>query len=89
MRYRAVLREGFQRTRARYGGSERYVELEYRQLSDHALVEGLFEGLFGERIAVEETLQRQRGRPKLDYLVNPAEAAPFVADSLSTGFIDP
>lgn len=86
LRYRAGLREGFERTRARYGGSDHYVELEYRQLSDHELMERLFEQVFGERIAVEETLRRQRGRPKLDYLVNPVDAEPFVADSLSAGF---
>ncbi len=64
----------------------RYVELEYRQLSDHAFVEELLEGLFGERVAVDETLRRQRGKPKLEYLVNPGEAEPFVADSLSRGW---
>lgn len=86
LRYREGLREGFLRTRSRYGGSERYVELEYRQLSDRAFVGDLLERLFGERIAVEETLRRQRGRPKLDYVENPADAEPFVADSLSAGF---
>lgn len=88
LRYRSELHEGFERTRERYGGSVRYVELEYRQLSDHTWVGGLLERLFGERVAVEETLRRQRGRPKLDYLVNPGDAAPFVADSLREGFAD-
>ena len=43
-------------------------------------------GLFGERIAVEETLRVQRGRPKLDYLLNPEAAEPFAADTISGGF---
>lgn len=86
LHYRADLHAGFMRTRERYGGSERYVELEYRQLSDHTFVETLLERLFGERVAVEETLRRQRGRAKLDYVVNRADAVPFVADSLSRGF---
>jgi hypothetical protein len=85
-RYRTGLRTGFERTRSRYGGSERYVELEYRQLSDHVLMEDLLKGLFGQRISVEETLRRQRRRPKLDYLVNPADAEPFAGDSLREGF---
>ena len=85
-RYRDGLRIGFERTRERYGGSGRYVELEYRQLTDHAFVQGLLQQLFGERIPVEETLRRQRTKPKLHYLRNPADAEPFVADSLSAGF---
>ena len=85
-RYRAELRRGLLRTRERYGGSERYVELEYRQLSDHTFMETLLERLFGERVSVEETLRRQRGRAKLDYVVNRSDAVPFVADSLSRGF---
>ena len=84
--YRDGLREGFLRTQARYSASGRYVELEYGRLSDHAFVGDLLERLFGERIAIEETLHRQRGRPKLDYLVNPSDAEPFVGDSLSAGF---
>lgn len=86
LRYREDLREGFLRTRSRYGKTERYVELEYRQLSDHVLVGDLLERLFGERAAVEEMLRRQRGKPKLDYLVNPAAAEPYVNDSLERGF---
>ena len=86
LRYRDGLRERFLRTRARYGGAARYVELEYQQLRDHAFVEDLLGRAFGERISVEETLRRQRSRPKLDYLVNPSDAEPFVADSLSEGF---
>lgn len=86
LRYREGIREGLERTRARYGDSDRFIEIEYRQLSDHAFVEALLQRLFGERIAVEETLRRQRGRPKLDYLLNPEAAAPFVEDSLSRGF---
>jgi len=85
-RYRQGLRHGFERTRARFVGSERYLEIEYRQLSDHAFVQGALERWFGQRVSVEEVLRRQRGRPKLDYLVNPAEAEPYVADSLSRGF---
>ena len=87
LRYREGLREGFMRTRSRYGETGRYVELEYRQLSDHLFVGDLLERLFGKRIAVEETLRRQRGKPKLEYLLNPAEAEPFVGDSLERGFV--
>ena len=86
LRYRDGIRAGMERTRARFGGSERFVDLEYRQLTDHAFVEGLLLRLFGERIAVEETLRRQRGRPKLDYLVNAEAAEPFAEDTLSGGF---
>jgi hypothetical protein len=86
LRYRETLRADILATRARYGGSERYVELEYRQLLDHAFVGALLERLFGERIDVAETLRRQRSRPKVEYLVNPVEAEPFTADSISGGF---
>jgi hypothetical protein len=85
-RYRDGLRSGFERTRARYGDSPGYVELEYRQLADRAFVGDLLERLFGEPIDVEETLRRQRGRPKQDYLLNSADAEPYLSDSLSGGF---
>jgi hypothetical protein len=88
LRYRDVLRADIEATRARYGGSDRYVEVEYRQLLDHGLVSTWLEGLFGERIAVEETLRRQRNRPKIDYLRDPGDAAPFTSDSISGGFAD-
>ncbi len=84
--YREALLAGIEATRARYGGSERYVDLEYRQLSDHAFVEDMLERLFGERLDVREGLRRQRGRPKIHYLTNPAEAEPFAADSIREGF---
>jgi LPS sulfotransferase NodH len=87
-RYREGIRAGFERTRARYGGSERFVDIEYRQLTDHAYVEGLLLRLFGERISVEESLRRQRGRPKLDYLTNPEAGRPFATDTLSEGFAE-
>jgi LPS sulfotransferase NodH len=86
LRYREGIRAGLERARARFASNERFVDIEYRQLSDHAFVQDLLLGLFGERIAVEETLRRQRGRPKVDYLLNPEAAAPFVADSISGGF---
>lgn len=89
LRYRTALRQGVEAVRARYGASERYVELEYRQLSDHAFVEDLLMRLFGERPDVRETLHRQRGRPKIEYLANPEAATPFADDSLRTGFADP
>lgn len=86
LRYRETLRADILATRARYSGSERYVEIEYRQLLDHAFVGALLERLFGERIDVAETLRRQRSRPKIAYLDNPAEAEPFTADSILRGF---
>jgi LPS sulfotransferase NodH len=86
VRYREGIRDGLERTKARFGGSERFVDIEYRQLTDRRFVEELLLGLFGERIAVEETLRRQRGKPKLDYLVDPEVAEPFAADSISGRF---
>lgn len=85
-RYRDGIRAGFERTRRRYGGSDRFEDIEYRQLTDHDHVETLLLRLFGERIAVEESLRRQRGRPKLEYLTNPEAAEPFATDTLSGGF---
>ena len=76
-------------TRARYGGSDRYAEIEYSQLLDRAYVADWLERSFGKRIDVEETLRRQRGRPKIEYLRDPADAAPYAADSISRGFADP
>jgi LPS sulfotransferase NodH len=84
--YREGLRADTDATRARYGRSDHYVEIEYHQLTDRAFVADLLERLFGERIDVEETLRRQRGRPKLDYLANPADAEAFVDDSIKRGF---
>jgi hypothetical protein len=86
LRYRAALLADVRATRARYGSSDTYVELEYRQLLDHSVVEALLARLFGERIDVAETLHRQRGRPKIEYLSNPADGAPFTADSIERGF---
>ena len=86
LRYREAMRADIEATRARYGGSDRYAELEYRQLLDHAFIEGWLLDWFGERVDVVETLRQQRGRPKLEYLRNPESAAPFVEDSISRGF---
>ena len=86
LRYREGIRAGLERTRARFGQSDRFTDIEYRQLMDHDFVEGLLLRLFGERISVEETLRRQRGRPKLEYLTNPDEAAPYTGDTLRGGF---
>ena len=86
LRYREAQRSDIAATRARYGGSERYVEVEYSQLSDHDFVEDLLARLFGARIDVEETLRRQRGRPKIEYLSNPDAAQPFTTDSV-TGWL--
>jgi len=81
--YRDALRSDIAATRARYGGSDRYAEVEYSQLSDHDFVEDLLAMLFGARIDVEETLRRQRGRPKIEYLSNPDAAEPFTTDSIT------
>lgn len=86
--YREQQRSDISATRARYATSDRYVELEYRQLSDHAYMAGLLERLFGQRIEVHETLRRQRGRAKIDYVRNPGDAVPFVGDSIRGGFVD-
>lgn len=88
LRYREGIRDGLERTRARFGGSGRFVDIEYRQLADHAFVKELLLGLFGERIEVAETLRRQRGKPKLEYLRNPEVAGPFVVDTISRGFAE-
>ena len=84
--YRETLRRDIEATRERYGGTDRYVELEYRQLTDLAFVADLLERLFGERLDVRQGLRRQRGRPKIEYLTNPADAEPFVGDSIRDGF---
>ena len=86
LRYRDGIRDGLERTRERFGRSERFVDIEYRQLTDHRFVEDLLLDLFGERIAVEEWLRQQRGKPKLEYLANPGVAEPFAADTISGGF---
>jgi hypothetical protein len=88
LRYRASLRADIEATRARYGGSGRYVEVEYRQLLDHSFVESWLNGLFGDRVDVEETLRKQRGRPKIEYLRNPEAATRFTADSISGSFAE-
>jgi hypothetical protein len=88
LRYREALRADVVATRERYGGSDRYVEIEYAQLLDDAFVEAWLYDLFGERIDVEETLRRQHGRPKIEYLRDAAIAQPFIADSISRGFAD-
>jgi LPS sulfotransferase NodH len=89
LRYRDGIRAGLERTRRRFGGSVRFIDIEYRQLTDHHFVEALLLELFGQRIAVAETLRRQRARAKIEYLVNPEVAAPFTADSISGGFGEP
>lgn len=86
LRYREAMRKDIEWARERYGGTDRYVELEYRQLTDHAFVEGLLHQLFGEQLDVREGLRRQRGRPKLEYLTNPADAERFASDSISRGY---
>lgn len=85
-RYRTRLAADVRGVRERYGGSPRYVELEYDELTDLAAMATLLEGIFGERVALEERLDRQRPRPKIDYLENPDDARPFEADSLRAGF---
>jgi hypothetical protein len=88
VRYRDAMRTDFDATRTRYGGSNRYVEVEYRRLLDHSFVESWLNELFGERVDVEETLRQQRSRPKIDYLRDPDAAARFTADSISGGFAE-
>jgi LPS sulfotransferase NodH len=86
LRYRSELSTDIEAARARYGASDGYVEIEYGQLTDHAFMSDLLEGLFGERPDIEEVLRLQRGRPKLEYLANPADAEAFAADSIRGGF---
>jgi LPS sulfotransferase NodH len=88
VRYRDAMRTDIAATRARYDASNRYSEVEYRQLLDHGFVGAWLEGLFGERIDVAETLRRQRSRPKINYLRNPEESSRFIADSISGGFAE-
>lgn len=88
LRYRDGIRNGLERTRARFGETQRFVDIEYRQLTDHTFVEELLLGLFGERIEVAETLRRQRGKPKLEYLRNREAAEPFAADTITEGFAE-
>jgi len=52
LRYRAGIQFGLERTRARYGASEHFVDIEYRQLTDHAFVKELLMRLFGEQVDV-------------------------------------
>jgi LPS sulfotransferase NodH len=86
VRYRARIATDVAAMRERYGASPRYVELEYDELTDLPAMTSLLERLFGERVALEERLDRQRPLPKVDYLSNPAAALPFVDDSLGAGF---
>jgi LPS sulfotransferase NodH len=86
LRYRALLRTDIVATRTRFGDSDRYAEIEYRQLSDRAFMSDLLERLFGERVEIREVLRRQRGRPKVEYLTNPAAAEPYADDSIENGF---
>jgi hypothetical protein len=86
LRYREAMRRDIEWARGRYGDTDRYVELEYRQLTDHSLVSDLLLGLFGEHVDVREGLRRQRSRPKIEYLSNPADAEAFEADTISKGF---
>lgn len=86
LRYRALLRTDITATRTRFGDSDRYVEIEYRQLSQRDFMADLLDRLFGERIEIRKLLRRQRGRPKIEYLRNPAAAEPFVSDSIEAGF---
>jgi hypothetical protein len=86
LEYRATMATDVAAARERYDRRGHYVELEYKQLNDHDHIEDMLESLFGQRIRVEETLQRQRKRPAIDYLSDPADAEPFEADTLSGGF---
>ena len=88
LRFRARMATGVERVRNRYGHTDRYVEIEYRQLNDHAFMAALLRQLFGEQVAVEERRTRQRGRPKLEYLRDPGAGAAFAGDSLSSGFAE-
>jgi len=84
--YREAMRADVEWTRAHYGDTGRCVEIEYRQLTDHAFIEDVLQRLFGERVKTVESRRRQRRRPKLEYLSNPAEAEAFVTDSIRDGF---
>ncbi len=86
LEFRSARRRDIEDTRARYGGSDRYVEIEYSQLTDHARMATLLEGLFGQRVELEEKLQRQLPRPKIEYVADPDAAKPFTADSITGGF---
>lgn len=86
LRFRALQRTDFVATRTRFGDSDRYVELEYRRLSDRAFIVDLLDRLFHERIDIQEVLRRQRAQSKIEYLTNPEVAEPFVDDSIEGGF---
>lgn len=89
LRYRAGLREDVAAVRARYAsGGDRYLELEYAQLSDLNAIAALLERTFGTPVALEERMTRQRPRPKIEYVTNPSEAAPFEHDTLTGGFAE-
>jgi LPS sulfotransferase NodH len=85
-RYRGKIAMDTRAVRERYSASTRYVELEYDELTDLVAMGALLERVFGERVALEEGLDRQRSLPKIDYLENPDDARPFQADSLRVGF---
>lgn len=87
--FRATRREDVEATRRRYAGTDTYVEVEYSQLTDHDLMAQLLEQMFGERVDVKEKLQRQLTKPKIDYISNPDDAAPFEADSITGGYATP
>ena len=86
LEFRATRRRDIEATRQAYGGSDRYVELEYVQLTDHEHMASMLDSLFGQRIELEERLQRQLPLPKIEYLANPEAAAPFEHDSIRGRF---
>jgi hypothetical protein len=88
LRYRSRIRDDAEAVRQRYGASDRYVELEYSQLTDLERMAALLESLFGEPVRLEARLDRQRPRPKIEYVVNAADAEEFEHDSLRAGFRD-
>jgi LPS sulfotransferase NodH len=86
LRYRSHIQDDVESVRQRYGATGRYVELEYAELTDLERMAALLESLFGEEVRLEERLSRQRPRPKIEYVVNRADAEPFERDSLQSGF---
>lgn len=86
LEFRDQRRQDVKAARSRFGGSGRYLEIEYRQLSDPAFIGGTLESLFGQRVEVEPRLAQQLPRPKIEYLSDPDTAIPFVADTITEGF---
>lgn len=84
--FREQRRRDIEATRDRYSETAGYTEIEYRQLTDPVAMTTAFESIFGERVDLEERLERQSTRSTIDYVSNPEAAAPFVADSISGGF---